>query len=147
MVYTPQEKQRMDHLLQVFQDYVDSYEFYDIVYSPKAGFLRICVGEGADEIYFPITSFENMLAMFINDFLSDEEDRVESSLDRDYDRVRKLLTPLLNRLGDDRDYAFARMEQEFENCRKRSEQFRQEQLAMIRETEELLKSLRQSIKP
>ena len=76
MIYSPEEKARMDTLLQVFRDYVNSVEQYDIVYSEKAGFIRICVGEGADQIYFSITGFDHMLRMFIDDFLMDEEENV-----------------------------------------------------------------------
>ena len=147
MIYSPEEKARMDTLLQVFRDYVNSVEQYDIVYSEKAGFIRICVGEGADQIYFSITGFDHMLRMFIDDFLMDEEIRVRHYLRRDYDHVRALLSPILDKLGDDRDLAFSTMEQQFENCRQRCEQTRQERLLLIRQTEDILEDLRQSVTP
>lgn len=147
MVYSVQEKQKMDILLEAFRDYVDAQESYDILYSEKAGFLRVCVGEGADEIYFIITGFEDMLRMFIDDFLLDEEQRVDHYLRRDYDHVRTLLTPILEKLGDDTPYAISFMEQQFENCKARCEQARQERLILIRETEEMLKDLRRSVTP
>ena len=144
MVYTEQEKERMDLLLEAFREYVDHNPDFDIVYSAKAGFLRICVGEGADRIYFPIPDFQDMLSMFIEDFLQDEEVRVGHYLRRDYGHVRNLLTPILQNLGNDRDYALALLEQAFENCKRRCEQIHQDQLAMIRQTEELLENLRRS---
>ena len=146
-MYTKQEKQRMEVLLSIFQEYIDHHEMFDIVYSEKAGFFRICVGEGADQIYFSITGFDHMLRMFIDDFLMDEEIRVRHYLRRDYDHVRALLSPILDKLGDDRDLAFSTMEQQFENCRQRCEQTRQEHLLLIRQTEDILEDLRQSVTP
>ena len=108
MIYTQQEKQRMEVLLEAFRDYVDRSPFFDIVYSEKAGFLRVCVGEGADQIYFPITGFADMLAMFIDDFLQDAEERNENCPDK----IRSLLMPTLNAFGED---ALAVMEQRLES--------------------------------
>lgn len=146
MIYTPEEKARMDYLLQVFQPYIDTKEFYDILYSEKAGFLRVCVGESADHIYFSVNSYNDMLHMFVTDFLQDEEQRVGHYLRRDYDHVRTLLHPYLEKLGDDREFAYDFLEQQIEICQCRCEQFRLERLEMIRETEELLEELRESVK-
>jgi len=147
MVCSQQEKQKMDTLLEAFREYVDNNAYYDIVYSKKAGFLRVCVGEGADQIYFPITGFEDMLRMFIDDFLLDEEHRTGHYLRRDYDHVRTLLTPILDKLGGNQVHALDIMEQRFEDCKARCKQMRQERLLLIRETEELLENLRKSVTP
>lgn len=145
MIYTQQEKQKMDALLKAFRDYVACNPYFDIVYSEKVGFLRICVGESADQIYFPIKGYTDMLQMFVNDFLQEEEERVDHGLCRDYDHVRSLLFPILDNLGKDREYALFIMEQQFADCRQRCEQMRLERLSMIRETEELLEDLRRSV--
>ena len=73
MIYTQEEKAKMDALLNAFRSYVDRKEHYDVVYSEKAGYLRVITGAGCDTIYFPISSFAEMLRMFTDDFLSDEE--------------------------------------------------------------------------
>ena len=137
----------MDRLLELFRDYVAAQACYDILYSEKAGFLRVCVGEGADTIYFPITGFSDLLRMLIDDFLLDEEARMGHYLRRDYGHVRSLLVPRLEQLEEDRNYALTFMEQEFENCRHRTEQTRRERLIMIQETEKLLDDLRASVTP
>ena len=85
MIYTQEEKAKMDALLNAFRSYVDRQEHYDVVYSERAGYLRVITGAGCDTIYFPISSFAEMLRMFTDDFLSDEEYRVGHSLKRDYD--------------------------------------------------------------
>ena len=88
MMYTQEEKAKMDTLLQAFRSYVDQREDYDILWSAKAGWLRVITGSNVDHIYFPITGFADMLRMFTDDFLADEEARVGHYLKRDYDHVR-----------------------------------------------------------
>lgn len=53
MIYTQEEKAKMDALLEAFQSYVDDHDHYDVVYSKKAGYLRVITGANCDEIYFP----------------------------------------------------------------------------------------------
>ena len=85
MIYSQEEKAKMDTLLQAFRSYIDQNPHYDVLYSKKAGYLRVITGENCDAIYFPITGFADMMRMFTDDFLSDEESRVGHSLKRDYD--------------------------------------------------------------
>ena len=58
----------------VFQAYVDSREDYDVIYSRKAGYLRVITAENCDRIYFPIAGFRDLVRMFTDDFLTDEEE-------------------------------------------------------------------------
>ena len=145
MVYTPEEKAKMDILLQAFQSYVDQQDQYDVVYSEKAGYLRVCTGTGADQIYFPVTGFADMMQTFTDDFLLDEEGRVGHYLKRDYDHVRSLMAPRLDALGELREEASRIMEETFNACRRRCENQRLEYLAEIRMLEELLKDLRDAV--
>lgn len=145
MVYSQEEKTKMDMLLVAFQSYIDQQEHYDVVYSRKAGYLRVITGSNCDAIYFPITGFSDMMRMFTDDFLSDEESRVGHFLKRDYDYVRSLMVPILDFLGNHREEAYAIMEETFANCRLRSEHFRQEQLTEISHLEELLRHLRETV--
>ena len=145
MIYTPEEKQRIDRLIEAFRSYIDGQDYYDVVFSPKAGFLRVIVEEGCDEIYFPLDGFDDLLRMFIDDFLQDEESRVKHFLLRDFDHVRSLLMPHLNMLGEDREYAISLMERKFEESREQERQFIQDRLLMIQQAEEMLSHLRESI--
>lgn len=142
MIYTQDEKTKMDILLEAFRSYVDSREDYDVLWSPKAGFLRVIIGESSDQVYFLIAGFADMMRMFTDDFLADEEERVGHYLKRDYDRVRSLLAPRLDALEAYREEAYGIMEETFEACRLRSEHFRQDRLAEIRRLEELIGHLR-----
>ena len=145
MIYTQEEKEKMDALLRAFQTYIHQQEHYDVLYSEKAGYLRVIVGKNCDEIYFPITGFADMMRMFTDDFLSDEENRAGHYLKRNYDYVRSLLAPRLDTLGSHRDEALDIMEKTFEACRLRCEHIRQNHLAEIRHLEELIQHLRDAV--
>ncbi len=145
MIYTQEEKEKMDALLQAFQSYIDQHEHYDVLYSKKAGYLRVITGEDCDTIYFPITGFADMMRMFTDDFLSDEEGHAGHYLKRDYDHVRSLMAPRLDALGDFRDEAYGIMDITFDACRTRSEHIRREHLAEIRQLEELIEHLRTAV--
>jgi len=119
MVYSQDEKTKMDMLLQAFRSYVDHQEYYDVLYSRKAGYLRIITGDSCDPIYFPITGFADMVRMFTDDFLEDEEIRTGDCMKCDYDYVRGLLTPRLDALGPFRVEAYGIMEQTIEDFRTR----------------------------
>ena len=111
MVYSQEEKSKMDMLLQAFRSYVDHQEYYDVLYSRKAGYLRIITGDSCDTIYFPITGFADMVRMFTDDFLEDEEMRAGDCMKCDCDHVRRLLIPRLDALGPFREEACRIMEQ------------------------------------
>ena len=145
MIYAQEEKAKMDALLEAFRSYVDDHDHYDVVYSKKAGYLRVITGTGCDEIYFPITGFSDMMRMFTDDFLSDEEYRAGHFLKRDYDHVRNLMIPRLDALGENRDEAYGIMEKTFDACRARCEHLRQEHLEEIQKLEELIQHLRAAV--
>lgn len=145
MIYPQEEKAKMDTLLEAFQSYVDQHDHYDVLYSKKAGYLRVITGDNCDTIYFPITGFADMVRMFTDDFLSDEEERVGHNLKRDYHYVRSLLTPRLDALGIHREEAYGIMEKTMDACRARSENFRRERLAEIQKLEELIQYLRDAV--
>ena len=142
MYYPQEEKAKMDLLLEAFRSYIDGLDGYDVVYSQKAGYLRLIVDDTNDHIYFPIEGFEDMLRMLVDDHLHDEEVRVEHFLKLDYDRVRGLLIPRLDALGEYREEAYAVMEKTMDDCRQRSECFHQLDLQEERELEKLLKFIR-----
>ena len=65
MVYTPEEKKRMDALVKVFEGFIADSNEIDVVYSGKKGYVRLIVEESADSVYFPIKDFDDMLNMFM----------------------------------------------------------------------------------
>jgi len=144
MIYTQEEKEKMDAVLLAFQSYVDGREDYDVIYSQKAGYLRVLTGESCDAVYFPITGFADMVKMFTDDFLA-EENPSGHYREQDYDRVRSMLAPRLDALGDHRQEAYGILEETFEASRRRRVHFQQERLEQIHQLEELLQDLRSSL--
>ena len=112
MVYSQEEKLKMDAVLLAFQSYVDGREDYEILYSKKAGYLRVLIGESCDAIYFPITGFADMITMFADDFLQDENPGGYYEK-RDFDHARSLLAPRLDTLANLRQEASRIMEATF----------------------------------
>lgn len=122
MIYTPDEKQSMDLLLSAFSDHIAQHCYHDIAYSDKSGFLLLTIGEGADNLYFPISGFEEMLTIFIDDFLLEEETRVGHYLHLDYDRVQRLLLSRLEPCGFDRNFLLKTIGQCFDSHQRECEQ-------------------------
>ena len=104
MVYTPEEKDRMDELLHAFRPYIDAQSHFDVVWSNKAGYLRIITENSCDPIFFPIPDWESMLRMFIDDHLQDEEECPISG-QADLCRVHRKLTAILSTLTHSREQA------------------------------------------
>lgn len=126
MVYTLEEKQRMDRLLHAFSDYVAQHEYIDIAYTDKTGFVQLSIGESTDYLYFTITGYDDMLTLFIDSHLLNEQSRVGEDLKIDYSHVRKLLSPAFATLGEDEKYCLRFMEEYFEICKKRYAQMHQQ---------------------
>lgn len=94
MVYTPEEKKRMDNVLQVFAEYTAAHTEFDIAYSDKTGYVRLIIAEGADQCYFPISGFDELMDMFCMEIVCDElqrqmeENPLLENRDVDYDAIR-----------------------------------------------------------
>ena len=43
MIYTEEVKRKLETILKTFESYIDSQDYFDIVYSKKAGYLYIVV--------------------------------------------------------------------------------------------------------
>lgn len=145
MFYTQEEKAKMDMLLDAFQSFIDQQDEYDVIYSRKAGYLRVIIGKNCDEIYFPIAGFADMLRMFVNDFLADEEIRAGHYMKRDYDYVRSQLLPRLEHLEGLLPEACEIMEAAFNANRSQSQQIYNEHLAEIQQLEDLLEYMRTAV--
>ena len=116
MVYTPEEKQRMDGLMEAFGDYLASNMDVDVLYSEKAGYVRLIVEECADPLFFRITDFDDMLEMFFHDILSEE---VTLAMDQNPDLTNGTMnyrTPyarlkaIVDTLEADREYALMKLD-------------------------------------
>ena len=117
MVYTPEEKQRMDALLAAFSGYVRSNRDMDVAYSERSGYVRLITADHADTVYFLIEDFDDMLRMFCYDVVADEVDYALErdpeliNRDMDYGVPYRRLRDILGTLDGDREYALAKLEE------------------------------------
>ena len=121
MVYTPEEKLRMDKVLEVFEDYIAESQEMDIAYAEKTGYVWLVVAESADWIYFPISGFDDLLEKLCVCVAMEEEER-SIALVGDYSLVdaqhpRGLLSARLHNLDSDQAYALKKMEAYLEHWR------------------------------
>lgn len=116
MVYTPEEKGRMDQLLSAFTNYVAESDDIDIAYTEKIGYVRLIIAESADNLFFPLRNFDDMLQMFFFDILSDEVNLAFARNPKltyrtmDYTTAYHRLRSFLGALGADREYALKELD-------------------------------------
>lgn len=115
MIPSPEEKARMDRLLEVFHSFIANNSDIDIVYSEKIGYVRLVIAENADSNYFPIQDFDELLQTLLFDVLCFQVDLAlakDPSLTNetmDYSSVQAYLTDFLNTLDQDHDYTIREM--------------------------------------
>lgn len=97
MVYSKEEKQKMDLLFSAFGEYIRSHTYFDIVYSEKLGYLRI-VPDEKEDLVMRIENFENAAGMLFWDFFSDAEDAYPDIADTD--TIVSRILPYLDRLPE-----------------------------------------------
>lgn len=71
MVYTDEVKQKIDNILKAFEDYIEHQDYFDIVFSKKAGYLWIVVKPFnffAPEL---LSTPEKLLDELFNDIITD----------------------------------------------------------------------------
>lgn len=113
MVYTPEEKKKMDRLLAACADLVANSPETDVAYSDKTGYVRLIVGEHVDNIYFKYDDFEDMLRTFTMDVVYEEMEKalaVNPKLTNqtmDYEPPRKRMKDYVRSMGADMEYALA----------------------------------------
>ena len=106
MVYTPEEKKKMDNLLAVFADYVAGHTEFDVAYSDKTGYVRLIIDENAEQYFFPIADFDDLLDMFCMEIVCEEVDLLLSkdpslcNQDVDYDMIRLRLQEYIDRMEE-----------------------------------------------
>lgn len=104
MVYTPEEKKKMDNVIQAFAEYTANHREFDIAYSDKSGYVRLIIAENADSCFFSLGSFDELMDMFCMELVSEEVERQCSkdpdlkNRDVDYDIVRRQIQDYISRM-------------------------------------------------
>ena len=116
MLYTLEEKLRMDRLLAVFDDYAAASVDSDVAYSEKSGYVRLIIADHADAVFFQIEDFDDMLNMFFFDIFCEEVSLAReqhshlTGATMDFSGFELRLRTRLDVLGADREYALGELE-------------------------------------
>lgn len=71
MIYTEDVQKKLDAILKAFGDYIDGQDYFDIVYSKKAGYLWIVVDDPGSQAPELISEPEDLLDNLFNDIIND----------------------------------------------------------------------------
>lgn len=111
MIYSPEEKQRLDNILEAFYDYISNHTFFDIVYSDKIGYFRIQVQDPDGEGLVVIHSVDKLLDILFNEVINDirfdkkSEEHYFAKLSEDeMEKARCRIAKILETLDEDVDY-------------------------------------------
>ncbi len=92
MVYTAQEKQKIEELIALFCDDIRNIPDYEILYSERMGYLWLVTADNADYVYFPIKDRDALLCSLI-------EDAIFRKMDDQID-YKAIYCEFANRLAD-----------------------------------------------
>ena len=70
MIYSEETKKELDSILRAFEGYIDGQNFFDVVYSKKAGYLWIAVDDPRAQAPEQITEPEDLLDLLFNDIVN-----------------------------------------------------------------------------
>ena len=79
MIYTEETRKKLESILKAFEKYIDSQDYFDILYSKKVGYLWIVVdppgGAGAEQLDTPERMLDVLFNEVINDVINSPENR------------------------------------------------------------------------
>lgn len=122
MVYTKSEKRRLERILGAFQDYIRGQSYFDIVYSEKAGYLRISAEDPEGGTVIQIGSSRKLLDVLVDEVLSGEtfaEDEAQimstacALLKKKEQDVFRMISEIFDQMEDEVDkmYCFQLLEE------------------------------------
>ena len=124
MIYTAEEKSRMDYLLNIFGDYIQSNKEFDIVCSEKLGYLSLVINtkHGIIEDVSPLKDFDALLEeMFLqisNDVRALKMVGYHDDIDlfpEEIVETRRRAEFILNTMNQDREYCLAKLDHYLEH--------------------------------
>ena len=117
MIFTAEEKKRIDNVMAAFGDYIREHEDFDIVYSDKVGYFRIWVPQMTYEAPKPLNSVDAMLEELFFQISGDVWKLKLVGYHDDIDlypeeivEVRRRAESILNTMSQDREYCFAKLD-------------------------------------
>lgn len=106
MIYTQEEKNKIDNALHAFAEYTADNTEFDIAYSDKTGYVRLIIDEHADPFFFTLSNFDDLMDMFCMEIVYDEVKRqleLNPSLENryvDYDIIRFRLQGYIDKMDE-----------------------------------------------
>lgn len=110
MIYTDDIRKKLDTILKAFEGYIDSQDYFDIVYSKKVGYLYVVVGTpeeaGLELLDTPEKMLDVLFNEIINDVINSPENRTHVPDARTLTKweeaeSRRQLTAILEQIEDD----------------------------------------------
>ena len=71
MIYADNVRKKLDAILKAFEGYIDSQDYFDIVYSKKVGYLYVVVGTPEEAGPELLDTPEKMLDVLFNEIIND----------------------------------------------------------------------------
>lgn len=112
MMYTEDVRRKLDSILKAFGDYIDSQDYFDIVYSKKIGYVMILAqnpGEaGAEALDTPERMLDVLFNEIINDVINSPENKTHIAdsnqlTEWEENESRRRIAAILEAMEDDRD--------------------------------------------
>ena len=107
MIYSKDEKQKLDSILSAFHNYIQMHNYFDILYSDKIGYVRIKVedpddGEGLVVIHSAAKMLDVLFNEIINDVRFADQDKQHFSdklTEEETTEARHRITAILKTMG------------------------------------------------
>ena len=71
MIYSEETRKKLDDILKAFESYIDGQNYFDVVYSKKAGYLWIAVDDPRAQAPEQINEPEDLLNLLFNDIVNE----------------------------------------------------------------------------
>lgn len=71
MIYSEETRKKLDDILKAFEGYINNQNYFDVVYSKKAGYLWIAVDDPRAQAPEQINEPEDLLYLLFNDIVND----------------------------------------------------------------------------
>ena len=117
MIYTAEEKKRIDNIMAAFGEYIREHKEFDIVYSNKVGYFRVWVKSMTYEGPKPLNSVDALLEELFFQISGDVRELKMVGYHDDIDlfpeeiiETRHRIEPILNSMTQDREYCLAKLD-------------------------------------
>lgn len=71
MIYTLEEKLKLDNILRAFSSYIQANNYFDILYSDRIGYVRMVIDPDEEEEAIRIESAAHLLDVLFNEIIND----------------------------------------------------------------------------